>query len=221
MTDFIRSPADMLPMTDGLARTVRAANVTDTEVEMRRRAEALELDEHPTVVMRDELVEAVVTREAHLQRAERFLRDTCEMYRVDPPSVEDVRAWASVAFDVTDEPVRPEAWLDDFIGERETAAGERCQAIFGLLDRYARLDDGSAQAVADLSEDARFASPCDPCVLVLVTHDGSAIVADLAGGDVQTFGAELSWRERRAQRRRDRRAYCRDRRLYRDASRIR
>jgi hypothetical protein len=153
------------------------------------------------------------------ERADAYLRTLCAGYRVDPPSVADVLAYASVANDVTEDPIDPQEWLDDYIDARETVAGNRCQAIFGLLDRYARLDDESAQAVADLSEDARFASPCDPRVLVLVTHDGSAIVADLAGADVQTFGPTLTRRERRARRRRARRDWRRDWRLHRDARR--
>lgn len=154
-----------------------------------------------------------------LQQADAYLRTLCTGYRVDPPSVADVQEYASVAFDVTEDGADPELWVDDFIGARETTAGKRCRVIFERLDRYARLDDATAQAVADRSEDARMASPCDPRVLVLVTHDGSAIVADLAGGDVQTFAPALSRRDRRAQRRRDGRDYCRDRRLHRDARR--
>jgi hypothetical protein len=154
-----------------------------------------------------------------IARADRFLHDTCAMYRIDPPSVEDVRAWASVAFDVNEHPDDMQAWLDDYIDARETAAGERCQAIFGLLDRFARLEPEDAQAVADIAEDARVASSCDPRVLVMVTHDGGAIVADLAGANVQGVTPPLTRRELRARRRRECRDYCRDRRLRRDGRR--
>jgi hypothetical protein len=167
----------------------------------------------------DEPPAVLPTGELHA-RADAYLRTLCAGYRVDPPSVEDVMAWASVAFDVTEDPIDPQEWLDDFIDARETVAGERCQAIFGHLDRYARLDDATAQAVADTSEDARFASPCDPRVLVMVTAEGGAIVADLAGRHADEHGPLLSRRERRRKRRLERRTYCRDRRLHRDASRI-
>jgi hypothetical protein len=140
---------------------------------------------------------AVLSTDPLTERAARVLRDVCAGYRIDPPSVEDIEAYASVVFDVTEDAIDPQDWLVDFIDERETAAGDRCQAIFGLLDRYAKLPDDVAQAVANLAEDARFASPCDPCVLVLVTHDGSAIVADLAGGSCDTFAAGTgTWRAR-------------------------
>lgn len=142
------------------------------------------------------------------------LRQTCANYRIDPPSLADFRTYFLLWLNGDG----AEDWLDDYIDAGETAAGERCQAIFGRLDRYARLEDATAQAVADTSEDARFAS-CDPCVLVMVTHDGSAIVADFAGADVQVFEPQRSRRERRAQRARERRTYCRDRRLQRDARR--
>lgn len=139
-----------------------------------------------TLGEQDETPTTLPTGDLH-DRAARFLRHTCTMYRVDPPSVADIMEWASVAFDVTEDHVNSQDWLDDFIDARERVAGERCQAVFGMLDRFARLDDATAQTVADLSEDARFASPCDPQVLVMVTADGGAIVADLAGRNVHEF----------------------------------
>jgi hypothetical protein len=154
-----------------------------------------------------------------MQRAATFLREVCAMNRIAPPSNADVEEYQSVVFDVTEDPIDPTAWLDDYIGAGENAAGDRCQAIFDRLDRYARLHPDDAQAVADTAEDARFASPCDPCVLVLVTHDGSAIVADLAGADVQAFTPPLTRREWRARMRRARRVRRRDSRLHRDARR--
>lgn len=138
-------------------------------------------------------------------RAARHLRETCAIYRVDPPTVADIYEYASVAFDVlADEEAAelhgrrdgvspsftfnldPRQWLDNYIDARERAAGDRCQSIFDRLDAYARLDDAVAHRVADISEAARFAS-CDPCVLVLVTHSGGAIVADISGGAVHEF----------------------------------
>lgn len=152
-------------------------------------------------------------------RAARHLREVCAIYRIDPPSVAEVHEYASVAFDVLEDNLDLNDWLIDFIDAREQVAGDRCQSIFARLDAYARLDDATAQAVADTSEDARFAHSCDPRVLVMVTSSGGAIVADLAGAHVHEFGPELSRREHRAQRRRARRTYCRDRRLHRDARR--
>lgn len=120
-------------------------------------------------------------------RAARHLRETCAIYRVDPPSVADIHEYASVAFDVLEDGADPRDWLDNYIDARERVAGDRCQSIFARLHTYAHLDAATAQRVVDISEQARFASSCDPCVLVLVTHDGGAIVADISGGAVDEF----------------------------------
>jgi hypothetical protein len=120
-------------------------------------------------------------------RAARHLRDICTSYRIDPPSVADVHEYAAVAFDVLEDGINLTDWLIDYIDARETTAGHRCQSIFQRLDTYARLDDLTAQAVADTSETARFASSCDPCVLVMVTSSGGAIVADISGGAVHEY----------------------------------
>lgn len=121
-------------------------------------------------------------------RAARHLRETCAIYRVDPPTITDIYEYASVAFDVLEDGISPGLWLDNYIGDRQDVAGARCQSIFDRLDAYARLDDAVAQRIADISEAARFAS-CDPCVLVLVTHDGGAIIADISGGAIDIFEA--------------------------------
>lgn len=162
----------------------------------------------------DEAVREVTTTSPLVQRAERHLRETCAIYRIDPPSVADVHEYASVAYDVLEDGIAPMTWLDDFIDARETIAGNRCQSIFRRLDLYARLDDPTAQTVADTSEDARFASPCDPRVLVLVTTSGGAIVADLSAGAVHEYTPTLPRRARRAARRAARRTMRRDRRLH-------
>lgn len=121
-------------------------------------------------------------------RAARHLRETCAIYRVDPPTVADIYEYASVAFDVLEDDVPdPRQWLDNYICDRQDIAGARCKAIFDRLDTYARLDDAVAQRVVDISERARFASSCDPCVLVLTTSSGGAIVADISGGAVHEF----------------------------------
>lgn len=123
------------------------------------------------------------------RRADQHLREVCAGYRIDPPSVADVLAYADVLAceDHDGEPDPGGDWLVDYIDAGEVAAGNRCQGVFGILDRFARLDDASAQEVADLAEDARFGSPCAPCVLVLTRHDGAVIVADLAGCSVHVF----------------------------------
>lgn len=120
-------------------------------------------------------------------RAARHLRDVCAIYRIDPPTVAEIHEYASVAFDVLADGTDLSDWLIDFIDRREQIAGDRCQSIFARLHAYARLDAPTSQAVADTSEQARFASSCDPCVLVLVTSSGGAIVADISGGAVHEF----------------------------------
>lgn len=116
-------------------------------------------------------------------RAARFLRETCAMFRVDPPSVEDVQEYASVAFDVTDTPIDPCTWLDAFIDEREAAAGDRAVALYARLKH---LPSGMAQTVFECTEDARFASPCGPPPRVIVLYCGTVIVSDNQG-DTWTF----------------------------------
>jgi hypothetical protein len=120
-------------------------------------------------------------------RAARHLRTICTTFKIDPPTVADIHEYAAVAFDVLEDGINLTDWLIDYIDARETIAGNRCQSIFHRLDTYARLDDATAQAVADTSETARFASSCDPCVLVMVTSAGGAIVADISGGAVHEF----------------------------------
>jgi hypothetical protein len=120
-------------------------------------------------------------------RAARHLRDVCAIYRVDPPTVAEIHEYVSVAFYVLEDGTNLSDWLIDYIDAREQVAGDRCQSIFQRLDTYAHLDDPTAQAVADTSEQARFAASCDPCVLVLITSSGGAIVADISGGAVHEY----------------------------------
>jgi hypothetical protein len=120
-------------------------------------------------------------------RAARHLRHVCEIYRIDPPTIGEIHEYASVAFDVLEDDTNLNDWLIDYIDDREQVAGDRCQSIFRRLDTYARLDTETAQAIADTSETARFASSCDPCVLVLTTSSGGAIVADISGGAVHEY----------------------------------
>jgi hypothetical protein len=133
----------------------------------------------------------VLSTDAMIQRADAYLRTLCTGYRIDPPSAADVHAYAAAlaAEDLDYVPDPGAEWLEDFIDERETAAGERCQATYALLERLgAILDDDEAQACAFAVEDARFASPCGPPPLVLVHANGTAVVVDWMGARLEFGG---------------------------------